>query len=77
MRTSDISNVQVVNYISTQVRALETYPELPEMSIQPMIAEAKYGSRAAMNGLEVPLDYRMGRHFCWRPPTGFEFVLPP
>jgi hypothetical protein len=34
MRTSDISNVQVVNYISTQVRALEIYPELPEMSIR-------------------------------------------
>ena len=29
MRTSDISNVQVVNYISTQVRALEIYLELP------------------------------------------------
>jgi hypothetical protein len=34
MRTSDISNVQVVNYISTQVRALKIYPELPEMSIR-------------------------------------------
>jgi hypothetical protein len=34
MRTSDISNVQVVNYISTQVRALEIYPEPPEMSIR-------------------------------------------
>ena len=34
MQTSDISNVQVVNYISTQVRALKIYPELPEMSIQ-------------------------------------------
>jgi hypothetical protein len=28
MRTSDILNVQVVNYISTQVRALRIYSEL-------------------------------------------------
>lgn len=28
MRTSDILNVQVVNYISTQVRALKIYSEL-------------------------------------------------
>jgi hypothetical protein len=28
MQTSDTSNVQVVNYISTQVRALKIYPEL-------------------------------------------------
>ena len=27
-------NVQVVNYISTHVRALKIYPELPEMSIR-------------------------------------------
>lgn len=34
MRTSDISIVQVVNYILTQVRALKIYPELLEMSIR-------------------------------------------
>ena len=35
-----------------------------------MIAEAKYGSRAAMNGLELPLDHRMGRSFLLASPDG-------
>ena len=64
MRTSDILNVQVVNYISTQVRALKIYSGL--------LGDVNQASGASFEQIRV--------HRLWpdlASPTGFEPVLPP